>query len=384
MYAYGIESHAKNSIKLSYFIFLQNLKRGGKKNKTYITIDECEIIAQESYIPLDEQEMVEALRLFHELNLILYFHERKEVDNLVFLDPNFLFQKVTDIIVQSFDKVGEKSQTNNDFQQSGIFTKRILLNNPQIMHYLSEKPDSSDLSLDMFLCILQQLCIISKLPDTSYFMPCVLQLEDPHKLTPECKKELDDIQRRMSENKVGGPLVISFGDRILPRGLFCAMVVILSNKYGWHLKRDHKSIRRRNLIEFSVNTTEDNSTSCLGSCVIFDKITHIEVLTTCQSDDCFHVSGTLELALYEACNILKYDMTNFGIEKGFHYELPHSAGTDPHHTVVSRNTNKKLVQKCHKGHGVVLERKYSVWFQSNKGQFRLFRKGMLKLTVEYT
>ena len=381
MYAYGIESQETNSIKLSYFIFLQNLKRGGKKNKTYITIDECEKIAQESYIPLDKQEMLEALRLFHEVNLILYFYERKEIENLVFLDPNFLFQKVTDIIVQSFDKVDETSQTNKDFRQSGIFTKKVLLDNPQIMHQLSKKPESSELSLDMFLCILQQLCIISKLPDESYFMPCVLQLEDPLKLTPECKKVLDDIQRRMSENEVGGPLVISFGDRILPRGLFCAMVVILSNRYGWHLKTDSKSIHRRNLIEFSVNVTENNnSTSCLGSAVIFDKITHIEVLTTCQSDDCFRISGTLELALYAACNILKYDTTNFGIEKGFRCEIFHSADTDPHHTVVSRNNNKKLVQKCCKGHGRVLESNYKVWFQSNKGQFCLFRKG-LKYTI---
>ena len=169
---------------------------------------------------------------------------------------------------------------------------------------------------------MQQLCIISKLPDASYFMPCVLQLKNPQHPTPECTERLDDIQEIMETNHVSGPLIISFGDRVLPRGLFCAMVVILSNNnYGWQLNKDSESICRRNLIEFSVNITESGSTSLqdisLASNVIFDKITHIEVLTTCPSDDCFLISQALELALYEACNILKYNPDNFGIGKGF-------------------------------------------------------------------
>ena len=349
MYANGDPSN----IKLNYFIFLQNLK---KVKKPFITIHECEDIARSSYVPLENQEMYETLHLFHEVNLILYFRESEEVNDLVFLDPNYLFQMVTDIIVQSFDKPFE---TSKDFQNSGIFTKALLLNIPRI-HKLGVKPDSK-FSLDKFLCIFQQLCIISKLSDTSYFMPCVLQLENSQNPTPECTKRLDDIQEIMETNHVSGPLIISFGDRVLPRGLFCAMVVILSNNYGWQLKRDSEIICRRNLIEFSVNTMEGGSTSSqdfsLASTVIFDKIAHIEVLTTCPSDNCFLIRQALELALYEACNILKYNPANFGIEKGFNCDIGHS-GTD-HHTVVSRNTKKVFVQKCCKnlmGHGRLLKK----------------------------
>ena len=92
MYADGDPSN----IKLNYFIFLQNLK---KVKKPFITIHECEDIARSSYVPLENQEMYETLHLFHEVNLILYFCESEEVNDLVFLDPNYLFQMVTDIIV---------------------------------------------------------------------------------------------------------------------------------------------------------------------------------------------------------------------------------------------------------------------------------------------
>ena len=364
MYAHGDPS----DIKLSHFIFLQNLKKIGKK-EPFIMIHKCEDIARNSYVPLENQEMYEALHLFHEVNLILYFRESKEVNDLVFLDPNYLFQMVTDIIVQSFDKPFE---TNEDFQKSGTFTRALLLNIPR-MRELGGKPDSK-FSLDKLLCILQQLCIISKLPDASYFMPCVLQMENPQNPTPECTRRLDDIQKRMKKNHVSGPLIISFGDRVLPRGLFCAMVVILSNNYGWQLKTDSESICRRNLIEFSVDNTESGSSSqdiSLASTVIFDKITHIQVLTTCPSDNCFLISQALELALYEACKILKYNPANFGIERGFNCNIGHSSTN--HHTVVSKNTNKKFVQKCCKnlmGRGKLLEREHLVWFHSNKGQFR--------------
>ena len=81
MYADGDSS----DIKLCYFIFLQNLK---KVKEPFITIHECEDIAQNSYIALENQEMYEALHLFHEVNLILYFGESEKVKDLVFLDPN--------------------------------------------------------------------------------------------------------------------------------------------------------------------------------------------------------------------------------------------------------------------------------------------------------
>jgi len=126
------------------------------------------------------------------------------------------------------------------------------------------------------------------------------------------------------------------------------------------------------LIEFSVQVAESDSTAqnnTLGSAIIFDKFTHIEVLTTCESEDCFLISSTLELALKEACNVLKYDPRNFGIEKGFYCKTCSDTG---HHTVVSRNTKKELVQKCSKNrtkHGKVLQGENLVWFQFSKGEF---------------
>ncbi len=349
--SFGKTSNAK--VPLGYFIFLQNLKHAYSQ-RHYVSIAECKKIASEGFILLNDEEIQEALHLFSDVNLILYFPEISDVSHLVFMNPTFLYKKITDIIVKCFVS-SRATSSQNEFHDTGIFTADIL----------STLSFDSEFTEGMFLSILKDLYIISEI-DNSYFMPCVLKLEDTASLSQECKRQLQVIINTMNMNNIGGPLIISFGDRISPRGLFCAMTVILSKYFGWKLNTDNYTVRRRNVIEFCVYFSSQSGPSLyIGTAVIFDKVTHLEVYTTCPGSCCFEVRSAIVWSLSKACRTLKYRLADFGVEQGFRCDLCIDAN---HHTIVSKNTRKYLVHKCSNNssmHGVILSPHQKVWFQSN-------------------
>ncbi len=58
-------------------------------------------------------------------------------------------------------------------------------------------------------------------------MPCVLPSLEESPLSESDEKKLDEIIELMKENGIEGPLMISFALKTSPRGLFCALVVVL-------------------------------------------------------------------------------------------------------------------------------------------------------------
>ncbi len=80
-------------------------------------------------------------------------------------------------------------------------------------------------------------------------MPCVLPSLEESSLTEIDEKKLKDVQECMKENGIEGPLMISFAFKTSPRGLFCALVVVLVSVSCWRLSNEGKNtFRRRNLI----------------------------------------------------------------------------------------------------------------------------------------
>ena len=87
-------------IPIRWFLFL-NLLKDCSKLRPFLSLQKCYKLAQEEDIMMDEKDVREALELFDELNLVLHFS--KFLPNVVFSSPVFLFNKVSEIIVQSFD-----------------------------------------------------------------------------------------------------------------------------------------------------------------------------------------------------------------------------------------------------------------------------------------
>ena len=359
VHAYSDKVQLKG-IPLSYFVLLQNLKEFSRKQcEPFLDKSTLEQVIEQSHISLGAAQVEEALNLFADVNLILYFPSSSMLSNLIFVDPNFLYERVTEIIVASFDRFGSSTYDNN-FNNTGFFTDLLLDTMPSLS--FTEYPS---FTCQMFLSLLQDLFIIAELKSGHYFMPCVLKLENLESLSPEIEYSIDDIKMYMNYNDVSGPLIISFGDKISPRGLFCAMVAKLSQNFGWRLNEGANAVRCRNMIEFSVYNNV--STVPLGTALLCDKLTHLEIYTTCEKVYCCNTRKAVLSSLYAAGSSLKYSFTAIGIHAGFYCNAC-PAGSPKHHTIVSQREDSGAWQeKCSmntRKHAVPLDNGQDVWFEN--------------------
>ena len=367
------EKKTKMEMPLWHVIFMQNMKdrTTRKRNKKYyLTLKECIEIGKSCQVDLIiPDDIEEALCNFHSVNLILYFPD--SLKNIIFIDPSFLYKMVTDIIVRSFHS-SESGIENLNFNKTGIMTKSFL------EHIPSFQTLTGNLTKEDFLKLLQNLLIIANIDRDTYFMPCVLPLEylgPTYELTSEfAKKEIKSMKEKMKANNIDGPLVISFGDCISPRGLFCSVIVELSQKYNWKLANEESHIRRRNMIEFSVysyNTAGSMYQPTLrGTALIFDKIAYLEVYTSCDRSYCYVIHHAIRNCLHIACEKMKYSTEMLALSIGLYCnsEICKKDNRKYHPSECSyKNDSNKWVENCkaRRSHAITLSHNRAVWF-SNK------------------
>ena len=139
-----------------------------KLNNRVINYDICLKIARECELADDEVD--EALYFIHsKMGLIRYF-PYEHIKSLVFVDPQFLFDKVTKLIVHTFifEKVAQYEF--EQFKYRGIFSLEKL---DEVSH------SSTIMSTFQFGKLLERLRIIAPFKvanETKYFLPCVLAL----------------------------------------------------------------------------------------------------------------------------------------------------------------------------------------------------------------
>ena len=315
----------KVEMPLWHIIFMQNMKEmtAKKKNpKDYISKDECIEIGKSCQVDPTTSDVEEALCNFHSVNMILYFPD--SLNDIIFINPSFLYNMVTDIIVRSF-RCSKPGINSSNFSKTGVMPKRFLEDIPSIKNL------TGIFTLTKFLKLLQDLLMMVNIERDAYFMPCVLPLENlgpTYEPTSEIVRgEIIVMKTEMERNKIDGPLVISFGDGISPRGLFCSIIVELSRKYKWKLASEDHHIRRRNMIEFSVYSYNDTKTSISpamnnptlrGIALVFDKVTHLEVFTSCDRDYCYVIHRAFRDCLYIACDKMKYSTEMLAVRIGLY------------------------------------------------------------------
>ena len=353
-------------IPLRWFLFL-NLLKEGCETKRFLDLEACYKLAKDEDISMDEDDVNEALELFDELNLVLHF--RKFLPNVVFVSTRFLLDKVTKILVQSFncssDKADITPQERLQFRKTGIIDKSTIKRVKAI-----EEGFNDVFKFDDLFEILENLCIFAKVSHTCnrYFVPCVLALEQDGKKSDFLEK----ISEEMHSNVVE-PLVISFSDGYSPRGLFCASISYLT-KY-WKIESESSTlVRQRNLIEF--NYLREKEAVPLGSVVIVDHTTRFEVYSTCNPEYLREIRRTIYEALwYVATKCLDYSPENIDISFGFTCDIncgiTYRHGT---HTSLEDKDDPQWTTKCIKNkkskHGKPLNDKQRPWFYSKKSDGR--------------
>ena len=87
-----------------------------------LTIDKCMEVAQECGIE-SRQELDDALWfLHHNVGLIRHFQEHPDLQNVVIKEPQYIFDKVTELIVDTFTFQGAGPYEHQEFTKKGIFS----------------------------------------------------------------------------------------------------------------------------------------------------------------------------------------------------------------------------------------------------------------------
>ena len=341
----NIENFTKSvkiKVPVRWFLFL-NLLKEQPKQRPFLSLQECEDMAKKENIMMNSKEdVVEALELFDELNLVLYFS--KILPNVVFISPAFLLNKVSEIIVQSFDcattNTGISNKDRLQFRTTGIFERSMLHKVKSLQGGLNDIFSQDDL-----FDLLKQLCIIADIAGNQrFFIPCVLALEHDNVNSNFLQSIIDYMHTVKVE-----PLMISFPDGYSPRGLFCASVAFLAKLPNWSI--ESTLTRKRNLVEFEVSECTQHGQKALsvvpmGNVVIVDRRSHFVVYSTCDRKFLCDIRRNINEALwYAAAKCLAYSPCNMQVSIGF------SCNTDcgkrePHGTAVQDKDDPNWWMKC--------------------------------------
>ena len=192
-----------------------------------ITYQQCQSIAAQCGIT-SRQHLNEALTFLHtKLGVVRYFKKIPDLREIVIRDPQILFDKVSNLISNTFTFDRAHPSTIEKFQREGFFSlqeiERLTAGSNEL------------LTTPKLLTLLEHLHIIASIQDDSgrvveYFMPCVLSHATPGPTDAPVDKTIP-------------PLLVTFQCGYCPKGIFSALVAYLLSKRtvsgtAWRLKKD--------------------------------------------------------------------------------------------------------------------------------------------------
>jgi len=264
-----------------------------KENKSYIPFDECVTLARETGLMSSIEEISSVLLYHHLLGVLIYFKDVPGLCNFVIVDHQWWFDKLSSIICATFQQDSLNHHAVQRLKFQGLLSKTLL----QHVEW------NDDIKEEFFLALLLQLKIIAPMVtektkiEEEYFIPYVLPSYDPQ----------NDILVQYGYLH-GEPLMIQFHSGLLPRGLFCCLIVELlqHSPKGWHPHLSHKGIHHTfsNLITFSLPNGYSLS--------LLDKVSYLEIQVR-HPEIVFHdpahisVFNYLIYALTEVCIYLNFD-----------------------------------------------------------------------------
>ena len=278
------DTYIEADVPEQYFSFHRKLT--GKTNNTdVIHISECVTIG--ASLEMSAADVKNALLYYHSLTVILYYPD--VIPNYVFLNPQPLFDKLSQVIIASFPKgpkilqemgIDLPGNAHRNLHTKGIFSKELL---NKLAYYDSDKLHTLDL-----IALMIELSIIVKLSpeeydrDEKYFLPSVLPFCDPQDKTKK-------FQQCCNVN----PLLIAW-DKVMPRGFFCTLVInllqhkVFASDSFLSFRPGEKEIEQHhNAIELPCGSTIG------GKVMLMDGITRLQVHYTGSLSKCFKVQQTL-------------------------------------------------------------------------------------------
>ena len=302
-----------------------------------ISYEQCTSIASECGIDTPD-ELKEALWfLHHKVGFIRYFESVPELHDVVILDPQLLFDRITELISGTFTFEDVGPHDAHQFRETGIFPLRTIEDlTAQSSEYLSSAK---------LVTLLEYLHIIAPIRGKSgevekYFLPCVLSHASPK----ACIRE-------EASGKVP-PLFITFRCGYCPKGVFSALTVHLMSKHNngrakitWRLNENKVS---RDRVSFSVD-------KALHTVSITTHCTHLEVLVQSETQAS---ANLLQTSPHEVCDSIRQSIDegivtvsqalHYSCDSAFYYSFycTHPSCTKPHDHLAVCYDNDPIAMKC--------------------------------------
>ena len=265
-----------------------------KRNKD-VSFSECFSLAKTCGLMSYSQEVKNALAYYHLLGVLLYFEEVPGLKDYVIVNHQWWFDRLSSIICFTFQQGTLSHKATCRLKYQGLLSTELL----------KELKWDDEIKEDYFLSLLTHLHIIAPIriggsDKREYFIPYVL----PTYTT----QQRDEILQHYGFLQ-GEQLLFQFQSGLLPRGLFCSLVVQLlqTPPLGW---QPHLSIKNgdvyhtfSNLISYSLPNAFSLS--------LFDKISYLEVQVRHPERNFgivhFSVYENVMQSLTAVCNTLNFD-----------------------------------------------------------------------------
>ena len=297
-------------IPIRWFIFQLELDLLHKSSKSSIVSkSKCLVIGKSLQMKCEDIEA--ALMYYHDLTIFLYFP--KILPNVVFLHPQPIFDRLSDLISISFADVVDqlekrgiylnKPRAHEELKVQGTFEETLLsLPNSHLSQGFS-----SDFSVKDFLKLMTSLFIFASLPEQGkYFIPTVLPTVD---LTQAMKAPFI---------KVVDPLILSWDMKPLPKGLFPALMVNLLHYQGFprfylpHAEASNEHLRYRNAITLSIDA---------GYILLVDSIYWMEVYYAGPSNRCFAIRTAIHAGIQAIIGSFHYMRGVQTVDENFYCKI---------------------------------------------------------------
>ena len=193
------------------WLVLSLILREKYQSSRVLHIDDCLDIARQCGIS-KSKEIKDALFFIHSrLGLIRYYHSVEKLNKLVVVDPQIIFDEISELIIGTFIDEQGKGHEVKEFKDKGIFSEALVKKVSDKCSSNSQKKLSFSWLADL-LNYLRIAVLFKDVDETNkYFFPSVLGHAEP----PE------------SSSQIISPVLIAFQGGFCPRGISGALIKCL-------------------------------------------------------------------------------------------------------------------------------------------------------------
>ena len=226
-------------VPITWFIFLLKLQKScNVKNIGYISYQEAVDVWMDENVSKNElgtksdqglykhqhesvsrenSDVHNILLFFHFMGMLFYYHKVEGMCDFVFIDRQWLFEKLTELVEIKFTKCYNKKDISAEDVEKFTMEGRLNIN---IIENL--KVNLQGIQPLYFIHLLYHLNIVAPIDSKvgEYFMPCVLPT---FPLDSQKCINLDEVYGVIQQE----PLLVRFRNGPMPHGFFCHLIVEL-------------------------------------------------------------------------------------------------------------------------------------------------------------